>query len=76
MKGWLNLSSNGWLVLASTIIYISVLTMVFEYVISRECPGFLQMITVFFVLFYTVFQLKTIARYFINLLTKKEEEKV
>lgn len=76
MKGWLNLSSNGWLVLASTIIYISVLTMVFEYVISRECPMFLQMITVFFVLFYTVFQLKTIARYFINLLTKKEEEKV
>ena len=76
MKGWLNLSSNGWLVLASTIIYISVLTMVFEYVISRECPVFLQMITVFFVLFYTVFQLKTIARYFINLLTKKEEEKV
>lgn len=76
MKGWLNLSSNGWLVLASTIVYISVLTMVFEYVISRECPMFLQMITVFFVLFYTVFQLKTIARYFINLLTKKEEEKV
>jgi hypothetical protein len=76
MKGWLNLSSNGWLVLASTIIYISVLTMVFEYVISRECPVFLQMITVFFVLFYTVFQLKTIAHYFINLLTKKEEEKL
>jgi hypothetical protein len=76
MKGWLNLSSNGWLVLASTIIYISVLTMVFEYVISRECPVFLQMITVFFVLFYTVFQLKTIARYFINLFTTKEEEKL
>jgi hypothetical protein len=76
MKGWLNLSSNGWLVLASTIIYISVLTMVFEYVISRECPVFLQMITVFFVLFYTVFQLKTIAHYFINLLSKKEEEKL
>lgn len=76
MKGWLNLSSNGWLVLASTIIYISVLTMVFEYVISRECPVFLQMITVFFVLFYTVFQLKTIAHYFINLFTKKEEEKL
>jgi hypothetical protein len=74
MKGWLNLSSNGWLVLASTIIYISVLTMVFEYVISRECPVFLQMITVFFVLFYTVFQLKTIARYFINLFKTKEEE--
>ena len=76
MKGWLNLSSNGWLVLASTIVYISVLTMVFEYVISRECPVFLQMITVFFVLFYTVFQLKTIARYFINLFTTKEEEKL
>ena len=76
MKGWLNLSSNGWLVLASTIIYISVLTMVFEYVISRECPVFLQMITVFFVLFYTVFQLKTIAHYFINLFTTKEEEKL
>ena len=74
MKGWLNLSSNGWLVLASTIIYISVLTMVFEYVISRECPVFLQMITVFFVLFYTVLQLKTIARYFINLFKTKEEE--
>ena len=74
MKGWLNLSSNGWLVLAATIVYISVLTMVFEYVISRECPVFLQMITVFFVLFYTVFQLKTIARYFINLFKTKEEE--
>jgi hypothetical protein len=75
MKG-LSISSNGWLVLASTIIYISVLTMIFEYVISREFPMFLQMITVFFTLFYTVFQLKTIARYFINLFTKKEEEKL
>ena len=75
MKG-LSISSNGWLVLASTIIYISILTMVFEYVISRECPVFLQMITVFFTLFYTVFQLKTIANYFISLFTKKEKEKV
>ncbi len=74
MKSWLNLSSNGWLVLASTIVYISVLTVIFEYVISRECPVFLQMITVFFGLFYTVFQLKTIAKYFINLFNFKEEK--
>ncbi len=46
MKSWLNLSSNSWLVLASTIVYISVLTVIFEYVISRECPVFLQMINI------------------------------
>ena len=74
MKSWLDFSGNGWMVLASTIIYISILTVIFEYVISREFPMFLQMITVFFVLFYTVFQLKTIARYFINLFKTKEEE--
>ncbi len=71
---WLNLSSNGWLVLASTIIYMSVLTMMFEYVISREFPVFLQLISVFFALFYTVFQLKTIAKYVINLFNFKEKE--
>ncbi len=71
---WLNLSSNGWMVLASTIVYISVLTIFFEYVISREFPVFLQIISVFFVLFYTVFQLKTIAKYVINLFNFKEEE--
>jgi len=35
---------------------------------------FLQMITVFFGLFYTVFQLKTIAKYVINLFNLKEEK--
>ena len=74
MKSWLNLSSNGWLVLASTIVYISILTVIFEYVISREFPVFLQVITVFFGLFYTVFQLKTIAQYVINLFNFKEKE--
>jgi hypothetical protein len=71
-----NLRSNGWLVLASTIVYISFLTMIFEYVISREFPMFLQIITVFFTVFYTEFQLKTIGLYFINLFTKKEKEKL
>jgi hypothetical protein len=73
MKG-LKLSSNGWLVLASTIVYISVLTMIFEYVISREFPVVLQMVSVFFGLFYTVFQLKTISKYVINLFNFKEKE--
>jgi hypothetical protein len=71
---WFNLSSNGWLVLASTIVYISVLTMIFEYVISREFPVFLQLMSVFFALFYTVFQLKTLAKYVINLFNFKEEK--
>lgn len=74
MKSWLNLGSNGWLVLASTIVHISILTIIFEYVISREFPMLLQMITVFFGLFYTVFQLKIIARYVINLFNIKEKE--
>jgi hypothetical protein len=74
MKSWLNLSSNGWLVLASTIVYISVLTIIFEYVISREFPMFLQMISVFFGLFYTVSQLKIISKYVINLFNFKEKE--
>jgi hypothetical protein len=75
MKG-LNLSRNGWMVLATTIIYISVLTMIFEYVISREFPVFLQLISLFCMLFYTVFQLKLIGMYFINLFTKEKEEEV
>jgi len=69
-----SLSSNGWFVLASTMLYISVLTMIFEYVISREFPMFLQLVSVFIMLIYTVFQLKTIGLYFINLFTKKEKE--
>jgi hypothetical protein len=72
----LRISSNGWMVLASTIIYISVLTMIFEYVISREFPVFLQIVSMFFLVFYSVFQIKTIGVYVINLLTKKEEEKL
>ncbi len=70
----LRISSNGWMVLASTIIYISVLTMIFEYVISREFPVFLQIVSMFFLVFYSVFQIKTIGLYVINLLTKKEKE--
>ncbi len=75
MKG-LSISSNGWMVLASTIIYISILTMIFEYVISREFPMFLQIVSMFFLVFYSVFQMKTIGLYVINLLTNKEEEKL
>ena len=76
MVKWLNLSSNGWMVLASTIIYISVLTMIFEYVISREFPVFLQIVSMFFLVFYSVFQIKTLGLYVINLFTKKEKEKL
>jgi hypothetical protein len=75
MKG-LKLSSNGWMVLVSTIIYISVLTMMFEYVISREFPVVLQLVSLFMALFYTVFQLKLIGTYFIKLFTKEKEEEV
>jgi hypothetical protein len=75
MKG-LKLSSNGWIVLASTIIYISILTMMFEYVISREFPVFLQLVSLFLTLIYTVFQLKVIGAYFINLFTKEKEKEV
>lgn len=72
----LDLSKNGWMVLASTIVFISVLTIMFEYVISREFPAFLQLISLFFMLFYTVFQLKLIGGYFINLFQKEKEEEV
>ena len=67
MKEIFKFEQTGRLTLVSVIIYISVATMVGEYIISREVPGFIQLSTITGMLFYTIWQIRYIAKYFINL---------
>lgn len=67
MKEIFKFNQTGSLTLVSVIIYISVATMVGEYIISREVDGFIQLMGSTGMLFYTIWQIKYIAKYFIKL---------
>jgi hypothetical protein len=66
MKEIFKFNQTGSLTLVSVIIYISVATMVGEYIISREVDGFIQLMSITGMLFYTIWQIKYIAKYFIK----------
>ena len=67
MNGFLKFKQNGCLTLISVMVYIMVATLVGEYIISREVPGFIQLSTITGMLFYTIWQIRYIAKYFIKL---------
>lgn len=67
MKEIFKFDQTGSLTLVSVIIYISVATMISEYIISREVDGFIQLMSITGMLFYTIWQIKYIAKYFIKL---------
>ena len=67
MKEIFKFEQTGRLTLVSVIIYISVAAMVGEYIISREVPGFIQLSTITGMLFYTIWQIRYVAKYFIKL---------
>ena len=58
---------NGTFTLISVVVYISVATLVGEYIISREVPEIFQMASLMGMVCYTVWQIKYIAKYFIKL---------
>jgi hypothetical protein len=61
------IEQNAALTLASVIVYLSVATMVGEYIISREVPVPLQLIVLFMMALYTVWQIRYVANYLIKL---------
>jgi hypothetical protein len=61
------IEQNATLTLASVVVYLSVATMVGEYIISRETPVLLQLIVLFLMALYTVWQIRYIVRYLIKL---------
>ena len=61
------IEQNATLTLASVVVYLSVATMVGEYIISRETPVLLQLIVLFLTALYTVWQIRYIVRYLIKL---------
>ena len=67
MKEIFKFEQTGALTLVSVIIYISVATMIFEYIISREMYGIIQIASLTGLLFYTIWQIRYVAKYFIKL---------
>jgi hypothetical protein len=67
MKEIFKFEQTGAVTLVSVIIYISVATMIGEYIISREIPGFIQLLTITGLLFYTIWQIRYVAKYLIKL---------
>lgn len=63
-----------WGLVGTTIIYIYIMNLFFNYVINREVDEILQIGASFMALIYTVFQIKLIVKEVINLF-KKEEKK-
>jgi hypothetical protein len=61
------IEQNATLTLATVVVYLSVATMVGEYIISRETPVLLQLIVLFLTALYTVWQIRYIVRYLIKL---------
>jgi hypothetical protein len=62
-----------WSIVGLTIVYLYIMNLYFDYVVSRNVDGFLQMVVTFVVLFYTVFHIQLIVNSVINLINKKEK---
>jgi hypothetical protein len=71
MKGILKIT--GWSVLALTIVYVFIMNLFFDYVISREVDSILQLGASFFALVYSVWQVQIIISYFTKTIKTKEK---
>jgi hypothetical protein len=63
-----------WWLVGTTIIYIYIMNLFFNYVINREVDEILQIGASFIALIYTAFQIKQIVKEVINLFKKEEKE--
>jgi hypothetical protein len=71
MKGILKIT--GWGVLALTIVYVFIMNLFFDYVISREVDSILQLGASFLAIVYSVWQVQIIVSYFNTTIKTKEK---
>jgi hypothetical protein len=71
MKGILKIT--GWGVLALTIVYVFIMNLFFDYVISREVDSILQLGASFLALVYSVWQAGIIISYFTKTIKTKKK---
>ena len=73
MKDIFKFKISGWGVLALTIVYVFIMNLFFDYVISREVDTILQLGASFFALVYSVWQAQIIISYFTKTINTKEK---
>ena len=73
MKAIFKFKISGWGVLALTIVYVFIMNLFFDYVISREVDSILQLGASFFALVYSVWQVQIIISYFTKTIKTKEK---
>ncbi len=70
----MNFKLGPWVVVALTFIYISIMTIYFEYFVNRNVDEVLQLTVTFLALVYTVFQLRLIINQLTNFINQKTEK--
>lgn len=73
MKNIFKFNVTGWHVLASLLVYIFVMNLFFDYIISREMDSLVQLITSFIALVYTSWQIQIITSYINKTIKTKEK---
>jgi hypothetical protein len=73
MKDIFKFKISGWGVLALTIVYVFIMNLFFDYVISREVDSVLQLGASFLALVYSVWQVQIIISYFNETFKTKEK---
>jgi nitrogen fixation protein FixH len=73
MKNIFKFNVTGWHVLASLLVYIFVMNLFFDYIISREMDSLVQLITSFIALVYTSWQIQIITSYISKTIKTKEK---
>ena len=73
MKNIFKFNVTGWHVLASLLVYIFVMNLFFDYIISREMDSLVQLITSFIALVYTSWEIQIITSYINKTIKTKEK---
>ena len=63
-----------WGVAVLTVIYLIIINVFFEYIINREVNLWIQIVSLFMALGYTVFMIKLIVNLVYNLVKKEEKD--
>jgi hypothetical protein len=73
MKNIFKFNITGWHVLASLFVYVFIMNLFFDYVISREVDSLVQLGASFIALVYTVWQVQIITSYINKTIKTKEK---
>jgi hypothetical protein len=73
MKNIFKFNVTGWHVLASLLVYIFIMNLFFDYIISREMDSIVQLITSFIALVYTSWEIQIITSYINKTIKTKEK---